>query len=194
MPFVAIPDTIQVDMVNSLGGQTVVWGWQWEKAGGFSMSVAESFADEIFVWWDEQIKPLLSANLTLDIIRLTDLSSSTGFVIEWTTQLPEAHTGVEPSLPGSAAAVVSFKTGNRGRAFRGRCYIPGLMETDVNVNTLTPAFITALGAAFNVSASLGTLIGADQVVASRTTDPGFTTPVIDWIVRPTVKTQKRRLP
>lgn len=194
MAFVPIADTVQVDLVGSIDGQTVVWGWQWERAGGWSIGGAETHATDVYAWWDTYLKSQISTDYSLDIIRITDLSSASGFVYEWTDDLPTPGGNVADAVPNNVSVVVSFKTGNRGRAFRGRCYIPGVFEGAFNSSTLSSAAMTAFEAAFAASTSIGTVLGADQVVASRSTNPGFTTVVTSFVVRPYAKTQKRRLP
>ena len=194
MPFVPIPDTVQVDFIGELGGKEVIWGWQWQRDGGWSVGGADTLAADMFAWWDERILLNTAPQYLLNTIRVTDLSSSVGFVYDWTDALPQAGGAASPSSAANVAAVVSFKTGNRGRAYRGRCYLPGVPEGFLDVNTLSDAYRGNLLAAFVASTSIGSVLGADQVVASRTTNPGFVTQVTNWVVRPTSKRMGRRLP
>jgi len=88
-------------------------------------------------------------------------------------------TGVGDSLPANVAMCITHRTAKSGKSFRGRTYLPAMIETvngpggtaDPAAATAALAFFTAVGAAF-VSAGLKFAIAsraADRETLTRTT-------------------------
>ncbi len=57
-----------------------------------------------------------------------------------------AGTSAAQALPNEVAAVITLRTANAGRAFRGRMYVPGFAVDQMAVgNVMAPGLVTALG-------------------------------------------------
>lgn len=113
--------------------------------------------------------------------------------------LPIVGSEVTPSIPASVALVVSHRTDHTGRSRRGRTYLPGLTEGNVDFNT-----VDALGLAdaADTFTHFDTVINAadmDHVVYSlysggqaRVTP--LPTIITSRIINNRVDSQRRRLP
>lgn len=77
-------------------------------------------------WWDE-IKPLISDNVTLDRIEVADASGSTG--LKFVTDVADPGTLVSDPLPYQTALVISLRTAVNSRSGRGRIYQCGFGES-----------------------------------------------------------------
>jgi len=85
--------------------------------------------------------------------------------------IPQPHPGTSPgnATPANAAAVISWRTGLAGRAFRGRTYLPGIGESSQVNSTVNSSYITAATALANGIAAFtngGGIVGVNMVVAS----------------------------
>lgn len=97
------------------------------------------------------------------------------------------------ALPGNAAAGIRWKTGVRGRKFRGRNNIFGLSESHTTGSLLNSnTAIVLAGLAFQILTFTGTGGGAvEAVVASRVGN--FLTQVIAYTIDALVDSQRTRL-
>lgn len=161
----------------------------------------------LLTWWGTNIGPLASQGLQVREVVCTSMHSA---VAPQATSTPSgALTGgsVNEIMPNNVSMTVSFRTGLRGRSFRGRNYVTGLTIDQVTGNQIIPAVVADFIAAYE---ALGTAIsgsGWTWIVASRFSgvDPttkkpipraaGVTEPVIAVVVVDAfVDSQRRRLP
>lgn len=80
----------------------------------------------------------LSNTCQLDRVRLTDIRTDDGPVVEET--MDEAGLATADAIPYGSAAVVTLRTAKRGRSYRGRLYWSGLGENGVSGQGITQAF------------------------------------------------------
>lgn len=108
--------------------------------------------------------------------------------------IPGANGG--DSLPQNTAILVKKNSGFRGRQNRGRCYVPGLEDANVDsIGNLSPSALSAFQATADAwyAAILG-VTGIDSVVILHSTvGLGAPTPVVNFEIDPRVATQRRRL-
>jgi len=102
------------------------------------------------------------------------------------------------SEPNQSACVVNLKTGNRGRSYRGRFYLPGITQNDVVDSLLTTDAQGAYGDALSLFETDVEALGWTWVVASQYTNgaprvTGVTTPITEVTVRTQLGTQRRRV-
>lgn len=166
-----------------------------------------ALGDILLTWWGTNIGPLASQGLQVREVVCTSMHSA---VAPQATSTPSgALTGgsVNEIMPNNVSMTVSFRTGLRGRSFRGRNYVTGLTIDQVTGNQIIPAVVADFIAAYE---ALGTAIsgsGWTWIVASRFSgvDPttkkpipraaGVTEPVIAVVVVDAfVDSQRRRLP
>lgn len=207
MPFVPVVNTALVEIRMTLDSQKVentLW-FRFETA--INATILSTLGADLLEWWTTFYAPLTSDNTILREIVCTDMASATGPQVSTPAPISTTGTSSGPQLPNNNTLTVSFRTANRGRAFRGRNYIVGLVRDVVLDNTAIPGYITTVIDAYEQLLPLHTTLSNGQwVIASRFQgvdadgDPipravGVATPVTAVVVvDSTVDSQRRRLP
>lgn len=160
----------------------------------------EDLGAALYNWANIEYLGWMSDDIQLAEILLTSLDPAHAFQINATGDYPVIGGTVDPILPSNVNAVVKFLTGNIGRSFRGRAYVPGLGESFVVGNALDTA---KAGQLLNVWEELPDILNAEApdwfhtVVSFYTAGApranGVATPVTTYAVDGLVKTQRRRL-
>jgi len=115
----------------------------------------------------------------------------------------ELGTQAGARLPNNVAMVLKFSTDQRGRSYRGRVYLPGMViESLETSDTWLPAAAGAITSNFNLYIAdiddAWTDPEITHVVVSRYTDnaprtTGVATPVTAVTYNPAVATQRKRV-
>jgi len=129
----------------------------------------------------------LPQSATLEDVTVTDLSS-----LQQAIETIHTTGGIFGGVcPPQAAGLISWRTAQVGRAYRGRSYIPCVPEGHQELGTLDST-ITSLYAtlAASLSATWPNALGGDLVVFHKATGTG--TAILSYIVRDIVYTQRRR--
>lgn len=158
-------------------------------------ALAQVFID----WWNTDGKTQSSAAMALDNVVVTDVSQQNGLQVQVDVSPAVPGTLVGADTPSNVAAVVSWRTGQSGRSYRGRTYWGGLIASEVSTNFISAPRIAGMLVAF---ASLRTAIlatGNVLVVASYRANGaprvvGTPTPINSITMDTRVDTQRRRLP
>jgi hypothetical protein len=207
MPFVPVPQTVLAEVRMLFASQKI------ENTLWFDLGVTPgptdmlALANGLVSWWINDYAPLVSIGVQLREVVVTDESSATGPQVSFSPTTPAFGANTSAVKPSNAAATISFRTGSRGRSFRGRNYIPGLTQDTLSGNTLQNAFMDDAIAAYEQLLPGGTAefpgtwvvasrfhgVDADKKPIPRTT--GIATPITNVvIVDNTVDSQRRRLP
>lgn len=124
-----------------------------EIAGGFP--VVGVIGDTWKNWWNVGAEVIPSpqkshhpAGLQLDLVTLRRVSPLDPNIATYTTGLPIIGTGVGDGLPPNAAVVVSLRTANIGKRFRGRVFLPRIVEVD-STGAVTDAEATEMANEFH---------------------------------------------
>jgi hypothetical protein len=207
MPFVPVPDTVLAEIRMQQDSQKIE-NTLYFKGTSLDVPTATTLATALIDWWTANIAPKTHVSLILSSVVITDLSSATGFQVGVapTTSTHGLITGSD-EMPNNVVATISFRTGSRGRSFRGRNYIAGLTNGQITANTLTSTAITDFLDAYNALLAVATAQDVVWVVASRFSgvDPvthkpiprttGITTEITNVLFADdTVDSQRRRLP
>jgi len=205
MPFVPVENTVLVELRYDYLLQKVentLWFLGDSAPDPASMT---TLGEEIIGWWDGGLRTLQNSGVQLREVVVTDMTSAVGPQVTVTTGLPLSASVTEEPIPSSNSLVVSFRTVNRGRSFRGRNYFVGLSRTQIDGNVVIGGFMDSLKLAYEGLPSVATVAGYTWVVASRFSgvdgdgDPiprvaGITTPITTvLIVDNLVDSQRRRL-
>lgn len=179
-----------IPVANSLGFATV---------GGAPATVTDgqNLANALNTWANLNLADWQSENLVYSDCTVYDLTSAGGWVANETNSGPGSITTGTP--PNQVSMTVTFQTANRGRSFRGRNYIVGLPEADLQDPKTWGA--TIIGKMVNAFAALppaAAAVGFGHVVLSRNAGGhprvvGVATPVLTYRVNAPVYTQRRRL-
>jgi len=202
MDYIPVPNTVQLELIQSWNGQVVENVLHYVKASPWNADEMEELAEQAKDQWNTSIRTQISDQLSLTEIRVTDLASQTGSVVNYGTGLPITGGQSSPSLPNNVAVVFTKRTALRGRSFRGRIYQPGLIEGSVIGNNVTSSTLTNLRNGWDAMRLLPLTIAVDEglmVVVSRYADlaprvTGVATLVTSITTDGVIDSQRRRLP
>lgn len=197
MAFIPVPNTLMAEMIywngNSYSENTLYF-----KA---ELPVQDSDPENIWMfleaWWKENCQSLVSSNIALNKIKVTDISEEDGFFFE------AAVTGgtggnIGAILPMNVTAAVKFNTGRSGRSYRGRNYWIGLVEGQVTADVVEAVTRVAIIAAYTDLLDHAGAEGFQWVVVSRYQNgaplaTGIATPIVSVTMNSEVDSQRRRL-
>jgi len=199
MPFQPVPQTIRVEPVYTYDGQycTNITHYKYEVP--VDEAELALFAAAWINEWVTNIKVAQPTNVTLNALKVTDLSSEFAPGIEFVGALPQNGSLTGVGLPNNVTVAVRLMTALRGRSFRGRSYHIGVRNTDTALNLITTTFATLLTTGYNAQRQISTTQAYQQVVVSRYQGgalraEGVATPVTGVQVDRTIDSQRRRLP
>jgi hypothetical protein len=145
MPFVPATNVVQAELLYTWDTQVVETVLHYQLAGGYDIPKMILLGAALKTAWAAGVQGSMSSAVTLNMIRLTDLTTVSSPVINYSVGLPLAGALVAtPALPNSIAIVMTKRSDFRGRSYRGRIYHPGLTEADVAANQVAAVRVTAL--------------------------------------------------
>lgn len=145
MPFIPVPDTVEVEVVYELYDQIVENTMYFTQEGSWTGPQIVDLLEQVRSHIESDLLPLLSSALKLVRLIGTLLDAVDAISIVSTVSPPSEGGQSSSGLPNNAAYVVTFNTAGRGRSNRGRNYIAGLcLVEEVDANTVTSAFRTGL--------------------------------------------------
>lgn len=201
MAFQPVAASALAELVFSLDGQTIENTLYFRRANDYTVGDLNALGDALINWWDVNMQPLLSVELSLIRVVVTALHAQTGPQVVRVGSLPLAATKVGDPLPNNCALCVSFRTALIGRGFRGRNYVGGIVETDVNGSRVDTAPAEAIRAAYAAIPTAVSGAGNTWVVVTRQVNgviqlPSALTNNITSIVLvdTVIDSQRRRLP
>lgn len=199
-PYIPVPGVIQVEMIQNWAGQVIENVHHFVVEPAPTVSLMNDLASGMVGAWNTGMKPSMPLNLSLTSVRLTDLTTQTGPVVNYGLGLPSAGTYGNPSLPNNCACVITKRTAQRGRSYRGRSFLPGLTEPSVADNVILPALLTTFLSYFaNIRQPTYSGTQFVMVVVSRYTNNlpravGVATTVTGFTADQVVDSQRGRLP
>jgi hypothetical protein len=201
MPFIPAAQTIQAEMRYLYSTQKCENVLYFQASAGVSVSLMQTLGNNLIGWWNTNFKPLVSTILQLNEVYLTDLTTQTGPTVSVVTGLPSAGTDASEVMPFNVSLCISFRTAGRGRSARGRNYLLGMTEADVNGNGVLSTFFSPILAAYTTLIGAGTFTpGLQWVVVSRQFNGvdrsnALVQPITSCLfVDSIVDSQRRRLP
>lgn len=166
-----------------------------------TVEILNDIAQIFFDWWDTEMQPLQHAAVTLNAIEVTDISGPDEEGIIFSAGLPLAGTHTGGSLPNNATLATKLATGLTGRSRRGRSYLVGLPQNQLETGSQTVAdsYITLLQGAFADLLTALAVEGFNLAVLSLVNEgvprtEGLLTDVTSVVTNETVDSQRRRLP
>lgn len=200
MPFIPVPNVVQLEMIYNWDGQTVENVLHYLGSVTADLSAMTELCGSHITWWNSTLRPLVASNMQLVNVRATDLTTITGPVVNESSGLPTAGTNASPSLPNNVALVLTKRTAQRGRSQRGRIYQGGLTENGVTANAVFPTYASDFVDAYEDRLTLDLpLADWQMVVVSRYSggfprETGQATIVTNITTDATIDSQRRRLP
>lgn len=199
MTYVPVPNTMRAFMHFTQASQNVGITVHGRTPAAVVPADLVLFADALKIWHANYAANSMSSVCVLNRITVQDLTTSTG---------PSLDQPISPTQPGllsgspcpiNATPVISHRTANRGRSYRGRTYLPGLAQSSqLNSTQIGTAFQAGLITLAGQLASQLLLAGITHVVVSKFTGgapriTGLSTPVTTYIVDQAIDSQRRRL-
>jgi len=200
MAFIPVPSVSQVEQIFDYNGQTVEMVHHYRHDVTPTIAAWESVHAQLLVDWNNTIRPVIAPTLVWVSTKFTDLTTAIAATYTTVTSLPNAGTSASPQLPNNVALVMTKRTANRGRSYRGRSFIPGLTEAVVTGNSVLSTFTTPALAFFVAALNYtGSGIVFDMCVVSRFTEnaprgSGINTLITNFTFDTVVDSQRRRLP
>lgn len=137
MPIPPTPDVALVELRYTYQGQRVENTLYFRHQTGINVTDMEGLAGAIAANYIALVKPSVPSTLLLREIYVVDLSDSTAPAVTYTTDLPVAGDDGAAAMPNNVTICVSFRTLGRGRSSRGRNYLLGITENEVNDNIVS---------------------------------------------------------
>lgn len=200
MPFVPVPDTCMIELIYDYQGSVMENVLYYSGLNVNDGGVLLGLAGNAFESWGATFKNYQSNALTLREVKATDLSSETGATAVYTPGSQNVGSRPDEGLPANCAMLLSVKTLKRGKSYRGRIYVPGLTEDQCAGSTWSGGAVTAFNTYFGSWDFLendGEPYGMQVVSRFHNGAPraiGVHTDVTGWTAKPTVASQRRRLP
>jgi len=208
MPFVPVSNTAMVEIRFLLDDQHIENTLYFERADAVTSENLTSLNNAVLAWWIDNMSTLQPTALQLSEIVCTDLTSDSGPQVTLAPPVAQFGSVDSPVLPNNVSLAISFRTGLRGRSFRGRNYIPALWEGGVIGNTVGTTIVDAFATAYTelitdtgvadagyTWAVVSRFSGVDGDGKPIPRETGLSTPVASVvIVDATVDSMRRRLP
>lgn len=198
MAFQAVPNGVEVVFNATQNSVPIVNVYHVQTPSAIDDTVLLEISEVFFDWWQTSCQAALHNSYVLNTIVAKDLSVANGH--EVVTILTTDNTGGAGDDPAAAnaALVLSWRTANTGRSFRGRSYMGGLpnavladaqhMGTGETAAWATRAadLIDALETAGYVLAVLSRVAAGVQRIT------GLLTQIISVVVDTKLDSQRRR--
>jgi len=142
------------------------------------------------------VLPNLASNLSLIGAKATDITSETGPVGNFNPGTPPTGGDSAPSTSNNCAACIKVETGNRGRSYRGRNFMPGLPTDEVEGNLIDIDWLDDLITTYGSYMNSMNGDGMTPVVLSRVSDgvarpEAIQTPVLSYTATNNLVTSQR---
>jgi hypothetical protein len=159
-----------------------------------------SLGEAVISKWTNNIRSHVAIPTQLESVGVYDLTDPGAGGIDVIPSSGFSGVAAGPPMPGNVTAVISLKTGRRGRSFRGRIYHIGLTETQVEGNTLATGVAAQLQIAYQTLVFTTPTTGPAMRLAvlsyytnSTVRPEGIATPVTGTTVNNEIDSQRRRL-
>ena len=199
MAFVPVTNVVKYDFMQTWQGQQVMNSLYVERPGGWDATQITDQASALETWFKTNILAGFAQSLALNSIVATDLTAQNGLGLEFSIGGTNIGGEAQASVPNNVSLCVKFITLQRGRSFRGRWYLAGLLAMRVTDNRVTQAFAQEMVTAFGTLLTGGILAGNSLSVVSRVGGgapraTGLITPVTGFGCEIFIDSQRRRLP
>jgi len=139
MAFIPVPNCCEVFVEHQFNGKpNVGWVLHYESdIVPWTPLLMSDLAAQLKAWWDVHMQPLVSTATILTRIRLRELTTQSGLILDYTAGLPLTGSRAGDAAPANVAFVLKKNSGFSGRSFRGRIYQMGFTESDMSTNFIS---------------------------------------------------------
>lgn len=169
MAFQPVPDVIRTELRASLRGVPVenVLDFVMQPPANPSAADVTNCVNAVAAAWIQHVLPVVGSGYVLNSVYGVDLSVEGGEAFEQFMNPVEPGLLTSETLPNNSALCYTKRTTRAGRSYRGRLYLAGLTEAQVNGNFLAAGIAAVIGNIMNFVASDMETSGFDLVVVSR---------------------------
>lgn len=199
MAFVPVPNTAMFELRYTLFDQQIENTLWFEEALPWNAGTIATQCEVLHDWVVSDLFPTLSVDLILREVFGTSMESDTAPTGSFVPAAPPAGDVPSNSEAGNVAFGITFRTGNRGRSFRGRNYVPGIPQNNRSGNQVVPTFATTIQTAYQqltglIPEMLGTWVVVSRFSGGVPRVTGVTTPVVQAAFHDlNLDSQRRRL-
>jgi hypothetical protein len=201
MAFVPAPNIVEAQFRMTFGGERTMNRIHINVLTEPTEAICLSVATALAVWWTNNVDTITTNQLSLREVYVKSLHEQNGPEASYSTGFPAPGLLTADPLPNSNSIVVSLRTGLTGRSARGRWFWQGLVEAQVDHNTVQSATLTAIDGAMENLKTAITSLGYLWVVVSffnnggpRSGGPVYFPITAVLFTDSTVDSQRRRLP
>lgn len=202
MVFIPVPNVAAVHLRYTQSGQLTENVLHFEGVAPVTAVALNILAEDIFDWWNANLKPLINAQTFLREVYAVSLDSATSPTGTFAPSSPVAGTYTGTPLPNNATIAVSFRTEGRGRSSRGRVYQVGLSETSLSSTqgqSVQAVYASDLVDAYDLlrisPPSTWTFVVVSRYTGGAPRITGLAQPVTQVVLTDTfIDSQRRRLP
>lgn len=200
MPFIPVPGAVELVANYLWDGQAVATVLHYQTPGVAAFEDLLDLAENACAEFETNIVPMMANNVTLNSVKVIDLTTAISPTAESSFGLPAVGTQTGASLPNNVACVVTKRTMFRGRSYRGRIFHFGIPETSVTGNLVASGYVTTMLAGYNALKVITTTLGDwEMVVVSRYANKnprenGIFSSVVSMDSDGIIDSQRRRLP
>jgi hypothetical protein len=155
MPFVPLPDGLQIEVLHTLFEQPLECTFTFAKRPFVGTPTLEGAAAAVFFWWRDRMLPLLSRDLQWIGLAGTDISTAGGerVVIPFESPLSGGYTA--GALSANVSVRVNYIVAHPPGRRRGCMFLPGIPSDQVSVNRLDLGWRAAVsvGASYLIDAA-----------------------------------------
>ena len=200
MPFIPVPNTAMVEFRMTLDDQHVENTIYVQGTVEWNITSLATLATSCQAWWLTNYAPNVSEEVVLREVVATSLENETA--AQATVSGDGANgTNTSGSMPSNVTLTVSFRTGLRGRSFRGRNYVVGVPQDQVvDINHVQSSYAAAWIDTYSELLEGTFEEGQQWVIVSRFEDgspreTGIASEVLTvTVVDDVIDSQRRRLP
>lgn len=166
MAFIPVPNGVRVAVTQTIGSINYQNVYHFVKEN-FTYQDMLDLATLMWTIYDQYLMPFIGSQISLTEVVVTDERTEGAPAVSY-ADTPVAGSKTGELFPLGDAAVLTHRTGKRGRSYRGRTYVSGFVESQCTGNLLTDsATITGLETFANYMRSATSSSGWSFVVASK---------------------------
>lgn len=204
MPVYPVPNNplvVRAAMIYQRDVRTLVNVLHFAKAATWTLAEMTTLANALKTWWDTYYKLAIPPQISLTQVQVRLYDPSNPLAQDLAVSPAIIGTRGTVSEAANATSTISLRTGRAGRAYRGRIYIPGLSEADVQQNDQLASALTSIlaTAAFQLLTAGVPSLSAFPVIFHRPLPVGkpldnLFQAVTGFVIENIVDSQRKRLP
>jgi len=200
MTFQSVPDTAEIVLIGTMGGQEIINTFFGNMDGGYAIADIEALANAVDSWAGSFWRPQMPSNYTYNRTEVRGLNSAIDLTA---SAAAEAGVGAlaASSFSNNSSLAIKRSSGFTGRGARGRIFIPppstaGLVDANHISDAFAATLVGVLDALDTAIADVGFLpVIVHRVEAGVPLATAVVFTLVEWVVINTViDSMRRRLP